>query len=134
MTSIAALYRRLHRFSIALAVTLIGFATSAEAVPPHRAGQHGFHGAIAIHVPTGSVGYSFNLRNARDARNVALNQCSHPECVVVASARNSCAAVATEAGRVWSAQGTTRNEAETKLRNKCVSTGTCNVAAWTCTS
>jgi Domain of unknown function (DUF4189) len=80
-------------------------------------------GAIAYHRATGAFGYSFDFIGQREAGAAALETCAHPECIVVASYRNGCGALA---------EGVTAQEAETKARLQCTDPQ-CRVIAWSCT-
>ena len=119
--------------ALVLILILLGstLALSAEA-QSYRAGRSGFHGAIAYHPETGSVGFSFDFKKSRDAKAAALTQCGQPSCQVVVSVRNACGALRVVGGKWFIATGATRDEAETKVGAKCTAKS-CKTVAWTCT-
>jgi serine/threonine-protein kinase len=89
------------------------------------------YGAIAFHQDSGSKGFSFNQRSAREASVEALKQCGHDNCEVILSIRNACGALASSKKGFASSTGATRAEAETKALKKC-GPG-CDPVIWTCT-
>ena len=112
---------------VALAVALPALAYS-----PSRAGRTGYYGAIAVHKSTSAYGVSFDFRRAREAQAAALRQCGDAECEVIATVHNACVALARDGGKLFHAEGATRDEATLKTRRKCPS-GQCEIVAWTCT-
>lgn len=108
----------------------------ADAYPPYRAGRGGYHGAIAYHQPTGSIGYSYDFKKPRDAKVAALGQCADAGCEVVVSIHNACGAlVGTNGTKFYTAVGATRQEAELRANNKCAGDKRrdCKPLAWSCT-
>ena len=89
-------------------------------------------GAIAYHRATGAFGYSFDFPGQREAGAAALDSCAHPECIVVASYKNGCAALVDGPTGPAVAEGVTAQEAETKARLKCPDPQ-CHLIAWSCT-
>lgn len=90
-----------------------------------------YHGAIAYHHASGSVGWATDRHTSREARIEALRQCGHERCEVVASVTRGCAALARDAKKHAVQKGATRQEAEAKALRRCGER--CEVAAWTCT-
>ena len=90
-----------------------------------------YHGAIAYHHASGSVGWATDRRTSREARIEALRQCAHERCEVVASVTRGCAALARETKKHAVQKGATRQEAEAKALRRCGAQ--CEIAAWTCT-
>ena len=125
--------RVLAAFVLAALVLAAGFGASAD-TPPQRAGRAGHHGAIAFHAASGQVGYSYDFREARAAKQAALAQCAHADCVVLVSFRDACGAIYNNAraGKGFGATGATRQEAETRARTRCKSED-CALVAWSCT-
>jgi hypothetical protein len=102
--------------------------------PVHAAKQSAVpnrFGAIAYHRASQSWGVSYDLARARDASVAALKQCGHPQCEVVHSFKNGCAALADGAKAAYAASGATRDEAETKALKRCGAG--CKPLAWACT-
>lgn len=89
-------------------------------------------GAIAFHRPSGAFGYSFDQLGQREAGIAALEACVNPECIVVASFRNGCAALVDGPAGSGVAEGVTAQEAETKARLHCTDPQ-CRLVAWSCT-
>jgi hypothetical protein len=89
------------------------------------------YGAIAFHRESGSNGFSFNQRTARDASVEALKHCAHENCEVVLGIRNACGALASSKAGYGVSQGATRAEAETKALKRCGAG--CSPIIWTCT-
>jgi hypothetical protein len=90
-----------------------------------------FHGAIAYHHGSDSMGWATDRRTSREARIEALKQCGHEQCVVVATVTRNCAALARNPKKFAVQKGATRQEAETKALSKCGAQ--CEIAVWTCT-
>ena len=110
---------------------LLVASVSLPAAAQSKAKGSALHGAIAYHQGSGSVGWATDRRSSREASVEALNQCAHPQCIVVASASKGCAALARSARKFATHKGATRQEAETKALSRCGAG--CEVAAWTCT-
>lgn len=89
------------------------------------------YGAIAFHHDSGSNGFSFNQRTAREASVEALRQCGHSNCEIILSIRNACGALVSSRKGFASSTGATRGEAETKAMKKCGPE--CTTVTWTCT-
>ena len=89
------------------------------------------YGAIAFHRESGSNGFSFNQRTARDASVEALKHCAHENCEIVLGLRNACGALASSKAGYGVSQGATKAEAETKALKKCGAG--CSPVIWTCT-
>jgi hypothetical protein len=117
---------------VALALGALG-AAHAIANPPTKASRQGFHGAIAYDAASGAHGFSYDFQGSRQAKEAALAQCGKPECVVLVSFKNSCAALAQGAKRSFTSQGATRAEAETRAMARCDDKKACKLVAWSCT-
>lgn len=89
------------------------------------------YGAIARHVDSGSLGYSYDLPSARAANVAALEQCAHERCEIVLSIANECGAIADGPKSHIAKKGNTRAEAETRALNACGKD--CRPIAWACT-
>lgn len=92
-----------------------------------------FHGALAYDRQTARVGFSYDWATAREADVEALKQCGEPQCVVMASYRSACGALAVGARGPFAALGATRAEAETRALAACADTASCTIQAWSCT-
>jgi len=91
----------------------------------------GYHGAIAYHPESGSIGWATDRRTDREARVEALRQCGHERCEVVAAVTRGCVALARTGKTHVVQKGATRQEAEAKALRRCGAR--CEIAAWTCT-
>ena len=89
------------------------------------------YGAIAVNRDTHVAGYAYDFKTAQEAKREALKQCGERKCEVLASFKNSCAAVANGHNKLITMTGATRDEAETKVMRKCGKD--CTVLAWACT-
>ena len=98
-------------------------------VPPQTAEakviKKGVYGAIALQRETGLLGYSYDFKNARDAKVEALKECGDPRCEVVVNIKNSCGALARGPKKHFPATGATREEAETKALRACADKKLC---------
>jgi len=118
--------------SVALAVFFFpGYFSVLGAAQEKPATRSAFHGAIAYHQASGSMGWATDRRTEREAKIEALKQCGHEQCVVVATVTRSCAALARNPKKFIVQKGATRQEAETKALAKCGAQ--CEIAVWTCT-
>jgi len=106
----------------------------AAPAPAHAAKQakKAVHGAIAYEPTRRALGYSYDLKSAREAKIAALRQCGDPACVVLVSFSNACGAIARGPGKPFAATGATRAEAQAKALRRCGNEA-CQVLAWTCT-
>ena len=112
------------------AIVLLFASCLCQAADSSRS-KSAYHGAIAYHAASNSIGWASDRRSGREAGIEALKQCGHEECVVVATVSRACAALAKDAKKFVVQKGATRQEAETKALGKCGAQ--CEVAAWTCT-
>jgi hypothetical protein len=117
-------------FATLVLLSLSGYFSVAGAAPEKKT-RNSFHGAIAYHQGSGSMGWATDRRSSREARIEALKQCGHEQCVVVATVTRNCAALARTPKKFVVQKGATRQEAETKALSKCGAG--CEIAAWTCT-
>jgi hypothetical protein len=121
--------------SCALVVLLLAAGAFTAITAPADAAtrpKKGSYGAIAYEPVQRAVGYSFDLKSARDAKVEALKQCGEPGCVVILNFRNACGALVRARGKPFTATGATREEAQTKALNRCADRK-CEVIAWACT-
>lgn len=100
---------------------------------PTKAGRAGNHGALAYEATSGAFGYSFDFPTSRQAKQAALAQCANSKCLVMVNIKNSCAAIVQGPKRPFSAQGATREEAETRAMAKCADEAKCKPVGWVCT-
>lgn len=105
----------------------VQYAFAREASRPRTL----YHGSIAYHAESDSVGWATDRRTSREAKIEALRQCGHEKCEVVASVTTGCAALAREGKKFVVQKGITRQEAEAKAMRRCGAQ--CAIAAWTCT-
>ena len=114
-----------------VALLCVCAAAQSAAAPDARRPHNLYHGAIAYHHASGSVGWATDRRTSREAKIEALRQCGHANCEVVAAVTRGCAALAREAKKHVVQKGSTRQEAEAKALRRCGER--CEIAAWTCT-
>ncbi len=114
-----------------VALLCVCAAAQSAAARDERRPRNLYHGAIAYHHPSGSVGWATDRRTSREAKIEALRQCAHERCEVVASVTRGCAALAKDAKKHVVQKGATRQEAEAKALRHCGAL--CEIAAWTCT-
>jgi hypothetical protein len=119
------------RHGLKILLVLLALAFSLPAAAQGKTNRSALHGAIAYHQASGSIGWATDRRSSREARVDALNQCAHPQCIVVASVSQGCAALAKSTRKFATHKGATRQEAETKALGRCGAG--CEIAAWTCT-
>ena len=113
----------------AVAISWTPLVQASTHAKPNK--KNAAYGAIAYHRDTGSHGFSYDKRNAREASVEALTQCAHPNCEVVISIRDACGALAGSKSGFGAVQGATRAEAETKSMKKCGAG--CTPITWACT-
>lgn len=121
--------------ALALTLTLtIAIAVLSAAAPVHAAAHPNKQafGAIAYEPARRAVGYSYDLKSAREAKVEALKQCGEAACEVLVSFRNACGAIAQGPGKPFAVTGVTRAEAQTKALRRCDHKA-CQIVAWACT-
>ena len=117
-------------FLLVLCFFVLPVEAAKQSAAPNR------FGAIAYHRASQSWGVSFDHAQARDAALEALKQCAHRNCEVVHRFKNGCAALADGPKKAFTASGTTRAEAETKVLRICAGPKgdqSCRALAWACT-
>ena len=113
--------------ALLLAAELLFTGAPALAKSPKKT----VYGAIAVNRDTKVVGYAYDFKTAQEAKREALKQCGERKCEVLASFKNSCAAIADGQNKLMMMTGATHDEAETKVMRKCGKD--CTVLAWACT-
>ena len=119
------------RVTLTAALVLLALLIVALDVLAARAGKRQLWGAIAYDSRTGAYGYVVDVRTKRDAEAQAFAQCG-PNCGLIKTFRDACAAVAAKPTRTSSDTGASREIAEMKAMKKCGSD--CAVKVWACTS
>ena len=121
---------RARRAAVAVLILSALSALPAEAREAKRSTTPS-HAAIAYHAPSRNVGWASERRTRREAQLEALRQCGHPQCEVVTSLTDGCAALAQGEKRHSSQRGANRAEAEAKALRRCGVR--CEIVAWVCT-
>ena len=119
------------RVALTAALVLLALLIVALDVLAARAGKRQLWGAIAYDSRTGAYGYVVDVRTKRDAEAQAFAQCG-PNCGLIKTFRDACAAVAAKPTRTSSDTGASREIAEMKAQKRCGG-DSCRTLVWACT-
>ena len=121
---------------------LVAALVAGNAAAASKPGKHAQRpwGAIAFSSSTGQFGYAVDYTTRRAAESEAFRLCG-PQCDVIRSFRDTCAALASRGGtHAWDT-GSSREIAEMKAGRKCAAgrggaagRDACRISVWACTT